>query len=55
LTGITLKGLDILRRVDPGIRRVEQQLGAALTADGIRELSRLCILLGENHREPFAR
>jgi len=42
VTRITRAGLDLLRRVDPKIDRIQKQLTARVPARDLRELSRIC-------------
>jgi DNA-binding MarR family transcriptional regulator len=42
ITRITRAGLDLLKRVDPGVRSVQRRFGQRITVRDMRELSRIC-------------
>jgi len=53
ITRITRAGLDLLRRMDPGIREVQRRFASRLTARDVKELSRICErLYGEELTRP---
>lgn len=55
LLAITRKGRDVLRRVEPGVRRVQERLLAPLSARDARTLVRLLARLADEHGDvlPF--
>jgi DNA-binding MarR family transcriptional regulator len=54
ITRITRAGLDLLRRMDPGIRDVHQRFASRLSARDLKELSRICERLYGDEVAPAA-